>query len=162
MSTKQEKNNHWEQRRSTYPWHATINYRTHPEKYRVGKGEQGVLLCEPYKSEILPYWRFKSVELASTSSEKIFSLFEGYLRKNDFVGADMCRKYLQMGYTRARRYANHLGGRKYDAQTGQEKPRTQEDPIKAAAARIFYDKWKEAEANPTYQKMKSTWKEKYG
>ena len=30
------------------------------------------------------------------------------------MGADMARKFLQMGYTRARRYANHRGGRKYD------------------------------------------------
>ena len=36
-----------------------INFREHPELYRVGKGEQGVLLVEPYKSEILPHWRFK-------------------------------------------------------------------------------------------------------
>jgi len=31
-----------------------IDFREHPELYRVGKGEQGVLLVEPYKSEILP------------------------------------------------------------------------------------------------------------
>ena len=27
----------------------------------------------------------------------------------------MARKFLQMGYTRAMRYANHKGGRKYDS-----------------------------------------------
>jgi hypothetical protein len=32
-----------------------IDFRNNPEKYRVGRGEQGVLLVEPYKSEILPY-----------------------------------------------------------------------------------------------------------
>ena len=26
---------------------------------------------------------------------------------------DMCRKFLEMGFTRARRYANHKDGRKY-------------------------------------------------
>ena len=31
-----------------------IDFRQHPELYRVGKGEQGVLLVEPYKGEILP------------------------------------------------------------------------------------------------------------
>ena len=30
------------------------------------------------------------------------------------MGMDMCRKYLQMGMTRAKRYANYSGGRKYD------------------------------------------------
>ena len=34
----------------------TTDFRTHPELYRVGRGEQGVLLVEPYKSEILPHW----------------------------------------------------------------------------------------------------------
>ena len=27
---------------------------------------------------------------------------------------DMCRKFLEMGFTRARRYANHKDGKKYD------------------------------------------------
>ena len=27
---------------------------------------------------------------------------------------DTCRKFLEMGFTRARRYANHRDGRKYD------------------------------------------------
>ena len=36
----------------SYPWKPGIGYRQEPEKYRVGKGEQGVLICEPYKSEL--------------------------------------------------------------------------------------------------------------
>lgn len=38
-----------------------IDFRERPDLYRVGKGEQGVLLVEPYKGEILPHWRFKTV-----------------------------------------------------------------------------------------------------
>jgi hypothetical protein len=49
----------------------------------------------------------------------------------------MARKFLQMGWTRARRYANHKGGRKYDKRTGEELPRA-EDPEKAAAAAVFH------------------------
>ena len=90
-----------------------INFRERPELYCIGRGEQGVLLVEPYKSEILPYWRFADVEKARQSSEKIYQLFLDYLNQQDFVGADMARKFLQMGYTRARRYANHKGGKKY-------------------------------------------------
>ncbi len=30
-----------------------IDFRQHPDLYRVGRGEQGVLLVEPYKSELL-------------------------------------------------------------------------------------------------------------
>ncbi len=42
----------WDQTR--YAWKRDVDYRACPEKYRVGKGEQGVLICEPYKSELLP------------------------------------------------------------------------------------------------------------
>ena len=98
----------------SYPWKSDINYRDHPEAYRVGKGEQGVLICEPYKSEIGKHWRFKTEEIAIGSSKKIYKKFENYLKAHDFVGADMARKYLQMGYTRARRYANYKGGIKYN------------------------------------------------
>lgn len=156
------KKDNWPLKALSYKWKSNIDYRLHPEEYCVGKGEQGVLLCEPYKSEILPYWHFKTPEIARESSTKIFALFEQYLQQEDFVGADMARKYLQMGFTRARRYANHKGGRKYDPKSGEELPRIPEDPIKAESARIFYAKWKEAEAHPFYKQRKSDWKLKYG
>lgn len=92
---------------SDYAWKSNVDYRKHPELYRVGKGEQGVLICEPYKSEIGQYWRFKDREVAQESSTRIFAMFTQYLDEGDFVGADMARKYLQMGFTRARRYANY-------------------------------------------------------
>ncbi|MBL0942440.1 MAG: DUF4385 domain-containing protein [Alphaproteobacteria bacterium] len=161
-SAKQQKAASWAKRRDTYAWNSKVNYRLHPEQYKVGKGEQGVLLCEPYKSEILPYWRFKTPKIAQESSEKIFEMFNDYLSRDEFIGADMARKYLQMGYTRARRYANHQGGLKYDKQTGQELPYAIEDQVKAQSARIFYAKWREAEANPHYQKLKKEWKIKFG
>lgn len=91
----------------------SIDFRKHPERYLIGRGEQGVLTVEPYKSEILPHWRFKDPATARESSEKIYVLFLDYLEQQDFVGADMARKFLQMGYTRARRYANYRGGKKY-------------------------------------------------
>lgn len=76
---------------------------------------------EPYKSEILPFWRFADEEKALESSTKIYALFLDYLENNDFIGADMARKFLQMGYTRARRYANHKGGKKYKGPVPQDK-----------------------------------------
>jgi hypothetical protein len=146
-----------------YPWKPGINYREEPEQYRVGKGEQGVLICEPYKSEIGIHWRFKSVEIASESSAKIYQMFNAYLAAGDFVGADMARKYLQMGYTRARRYANYKGGKKYDAGNNyQLLARGTGTPEKAEAAKIFYDKWKQAEANEQYSIMKKQWKHAKG
>jgi len=127
----------------------SIDFREHPELYRVGKGEQGVLLVEPYKSEILPHWKFRTVSDAKTSSEKIFEMFLAYLKADDFPGADMARKFLQMGWTRARRYANHKGGRKYDPKTDEVLPRTN-DPEKAAAASVFYERYVEAREHPDY------------
>lgn len=81
--------------------------------YRIGRGETLVLTFEPYKSEILPLWRFRTPPIARQSSSDIFAKFLQYERENDFIGMDMSRKFLQMGMTRAKRYANHKGGRKY-------------------------------------------------
>ncbi|MCC2644970.1 MAG: hypothetical protein K0R94_748, partial [Burkholderiales bacterium] len=146
-----------------YYWKKDIDYRAHPELYKVGKGEQGVLICEPYKGEIGKYWRFKTPEIAETSSDKIFELFIKYLADNDFVGADMARKYLQMGYTRARRYTNYKGGIKYDKDNDYSlNERGTGDPQKADSAKIFFGKWKLAEANAKYKKMKLDWKQQYG
>jgi Domain of unknown function (DUF4385) len=146
-----------------YAWKKDVDYNLHPELYRVGKGEQGVLICEPYKSQITPYWRFKTPEIAEESSSTIYEIFLDYLQNNDFVGADMARKFLQMGYTRARRYANYKGGKKYDKEHDYETlGRGTGDPEKAKSASIFYKKWKEAEANEQYAQAKKQWKIKYG
>ncbi|PST84492.1 DUF4385 domain-containing protein [Pedobacter yulinensis] len=146
-----------------YPWKPDIDYRKHPGQYRVGKGEQGVLICEPYKSEIGAYWRFRTAAIASESSAAIFSMFIDYLAKGDFVGADMARKYLQMGYTRARRYANYRGGKKYDRTNDYAQfERGTGDPEKAEAARVFYKSWKAAEVNILYASMKKKWKHERG
>jgi hypothetical protein len=146
-----------------YPWKAGIDYRAHPERYRVGKGEQGVLICEPYKSEILPYWRFKTEAEAIKSSKKILALFKSYLRKHDFVGADMARKFLQMGYTRAKRYANYRGGKKYDTDNDYALfEKGTGDPEKLKSSAIFYQLWKKAEDVSTYAEMKQQWRKQYG
>ncbi len=147
---------------------ANINFRENPKLYCVGKGEQGVLLVEPYKSEILPLWRFKNPEIATESSSKIYQMFLDYLDQDDFVGADMARKFLQMGYTRSRRYANHKSGKKYrtnpqkaDSKTAEKKARQEIlpldiDPVKAKSAEIFKAKWQEAKSNSKYQQLLKT------
>jgi hypothetical protein len=149
-----------------------IDFRQHPELYRVGKGEQGVLLVEPYKSEILPYWRFKTPDIARESSEKIYEMFLAYLEQDDFVGADMARKFIQMGYTRSRRYANHKSGRKY--KTNPQKETSLEaqlqarkdilpnevDPVKAESAAIFKEKWIQAKTNEKYLQLLAKHNEK--
>ena len=139
---------------------ANTDFRQHPERYQVGRGEQGVLMVEPYKSEILPHWRFRTVELAQKSADEILALFEKYREQDDFVGMDMARKFIQMGYTRARRYSNHKGGRKYDAD-GNELPRGH-DEEKAAAAAIFKGYWDRLRADEDYLARKKAHQQKYG
>ena len=149
--------------KQAYGWKPDIDYRKDPDLYRVGKGEQGVLICEPYKSEIGQFWKFKTKSIAEESSEKIFDLFLSYLEQDDFVGADMARKYLQMGFTRARRYANYRGGKKYDKENGyqpMEKGTGQQE--KADAAAVFFARWKEAESNDKYSRLKTNWKKTLG
>ena len=152
---------------------ANTDFRAEPEKYRVGRGEQGVLSVEPYKSEILPHWRFKTPEIAEESSTKILELFHTYLEADDFVGADMARKFLQMGWTRARRYANHKGGKKYDGPVPDDKKgqsgahgraelRRERDPVKARSAEIFYARYVEARENEMYKSMKKAHRQNYG
>jgi hypothetical protein len=60
---------------------------------------------------------------------------------------DVARKYLQMGYTRSRRYARYRGGNKKELL---EKP----DPEKNRAAAIFYEKWREAAEDEEYLRLK--------
>lgn len=138
----------------------TVDFRKHPELYRIGRGEQGVLLVGPYKSEILPHWSFRTTEIARESSEKIYQMFLSYKAKGDFVGMDMARKFLQMGYTRARRYANHKSGRKYAKDKGQVLP-IEKDTVKAESARIFREKWTLAREDQKYQALKKKHQELY-
>jgi hypothetical protein len=134
-----------------------IDFRAHPELYHIGKGEQGVLMAEPYKSEIGMHWRFRTPEIAQVSSRKINDMFHQYLEEGDFVGADMARKFLMMGWTRARRYANHSSGRKYVPGTRDMLPvdENNQDCAKAESARIFKIVYDAARTNKRYLELKA-------
>ena len=142
----------------------TTDFRKHPALYRVGRGEQGVLLVEPYKSEILPHWRFRTPEIAHESAETIWNLFVQYRDGEDFVGMDMARKFLQMGFTRSRRYANHRSGRKYDQVTGKPLPQEadSETSEKAESARIFKWSLDRTAADPIYRRALAAHRAEYG
>lgn len=149
--------------KESYHWKPDINYRKHPEKYKIGRGEQGVLICEPYKSEICPHWKFKNEYEAGKSAHKIYEMFLNYMFKNDFVGADMARKYLQMGFTRARRYAKRGSGKKWEINEKNEYVLTEldHDPEKQKAAEIFKAFWKMARTHEKYRTMMDQFREKY-
>lgn len=135
-----------------------VDFRKHPERYRVGRGEQGVLTAEPYKSELLPLWRFKNEAEARKSSRALYAAFLAYGRAGDFVGMDMARKFVQMGYTRARRYANHKSGRKYD-ESGHVRPLSP-DSQKAKAAAIFRRVWQKMADDPHYRDARARFLQK--
>ena len=69
---------------------------------------------------------------------------------------DVARKYIQMGWTRARRYARHKGGRKYGPD-GEELPLGEEDPVKAESARLFRVALDEVLSDMRYRKAKDEW-----
>jgi len=125
--------------------------------YRIARGEQGVLTFEPYKSFLLPLWRFRTVPIARASSIALWDRFLDYDAADDFVGMDMTRKFIQMGMTRAKRYANHKGGRKYDKvsgvelekSTGHEGMREKEE-----ASMVFREVWERCRGHEGYQRRK--------
>jgi hypothetical protein len=137
-----------------------IDFRQHPELYRIGKGEQGVLLVEPYKSELLSHWRFRTPELARHSADTIFAMFVAYRDEGDFVGMGMARKFLQVGFTRARRYANHRSGRKRPSDRQAVLP-PQIDSEKAESAAIFYEVNVRAKDDSGYKRLKAQHLERY-
>ena len=149
------------------------DFRLEPHEYRVGIGEQGVLLVQPYKAELLPLWRFRTPEVARVSSAALLERFYEYRNANDFVGMDMTRKYLQMGWTRSRRYANHKGGQKYEGAVPEGKKGVsgahgrpvkplEPDPVKAECAAIFRVALDEALADPEYQRRLEQHRAEFG
>ena len=129
--------------------------------YRIARGEQGVLTFEPYKSMLLPLWRFKTPDIARRSASDLEDKFKDYENAGDFVGMDMARKFLQMGMTRAGRYANHKGGRKYEAERDRdgkrvEKKRPSKDAEwagrsdKREASNIFRAVWEKCKQRQSY------------
>ena len=91
-----------------------LMFEKNDKRYRIGRGEQGVLLVRPYTNDICKHWRFKTPTEAYVSASRILFLYNTYRDMKDCVGMDMARKFLEMGFTRARRYANHKDGKKYD------------------------------------------------
>ena len=136
-----------------------ILFKPNDPRYRIGRGEQGVLLVRPYTDVICKHWRFKTPKIAQESAVKIYNLYNSYKEKKDFVGMDMCRKFLEMGFTRARRYANHRSGRKYDSE-GNVRPQ-EKDALtnkKAESAKIFRYYRKSLTSDPTYIIMRKEWR----
>jgi|TARA_R100000152_G_C6637209_1_gene82964 hypothetical protein len=141
--------------KDSYHWKPDIDYRKNPHLYKIGRGQQGVLICQPYKSELHPLWKFKTPEIAYESAEKIYFMFNCYLQHDDFVGADMAKKYLHMGFTRSRRYWNHSSGKKW-TNNGEWKvlPYDRTEQRFYDSSLIFQKYWKMARTDKKYLEMK--------
>ena len=135
-------------------------FKPNDKRYRIGRGEQGVLLIRPYTNDICQYWRFKTPGDAAISAMKILFLYHQYKGQEDFVGMDMCRKFLEMGFTRARRYANHKSGKKYD-KNGKVRPQEKDwaTSDKAKSAKIFKQGRDRVTTDPKYILMRKQWRE---
>ena len=138
-----------------------ILFRPNDRRYRIGRGEQGVLSVRPYTDVICKYWRFKTLKEAKVSSQKIFDMYLDYRIQKDFVGMDMCRKFLEMGFTRARRYANHKDGKKY-GKDGKILPQEKDwaTSEKAKSARRFKDFRDLVTQDEFYISMRKEWRDK--
>ena len=142
-----------------YHWKPDVDYKQNPLKYRIGRGQQGVLICQPYKNELYPLWKFKTPKLAQQSCDDIYNKFIQYLNDDDFVGADMAKKYLHMGFTRSRRYWNHSSGRKW-INDGEWKvlPYDRNEKRFWISSNIFLNYWKKARTNEKYLRLKKEFK----
>ena len=143
-----------------------LNYKTldfsleeNRKLYRIGRGEQGVLLVRPYTNDICTHWKFRTPEIAIKSSNRIFGMYLDYRDQKDFIGMDMCRKFLEMGFTRARRYANHNSGKKYDSE-GNVRPQESDHATSkyAESARIFKKVRDIVAKSDIYVKMRKEWR----
>ena len=128
--------------------------------YRIGRGEQGVLLVRPYTNDICAHWRFKTPQIAIESAHKIFDMYMDYFEEKDFIGMDMCRKFLEMGFTRARRYANHNTGRKYKKGTRDILPQEEDHATsKYAQSATIFKKVRDIVAkSDIYVRMRREWR----
>lgn len=128
-----------------------VDYRERPDLYRVGRGEEGVFRVEPYKTELLPLWRFRTPEAARASADALLARYHAYRAAGDDVGMDMARKYLQMGWSRSLRYAKYPGGRKRTPAGDPVAQQTWADPGKRESARIFRAALNEVRADMAYR-----------
>ena len=117
-------------------------------------------MVRPYTHDICPFWVFRTPELAVKSSNHIYEMYLDYRDQKDFIGMDMCRKFLEMGFTRARRYANHNSGRKYKRGTRDILPQEKDHATsKYAQSATIFKKVRDIVAkNEIYVKMRKEWR----
>ena len=81
-----------------------INYYENPEYYIYTKYDNEAHIIRPYNEIIIPIYNNKE---SNYSCLHIFNLFNYYIINNDFIGADVCRKFIQLG-TKTKDNSNFL------------------------------------------------------
>jgi hypothetical protein len=114
---------------------SSLDYSRHPERYRTGAAAQDVLRAEPYASELLPYLHFRDEKSAHHAAQGMYNMFMHYRDLSDFVGMDMARKFLEMGWMRTRRYAGKVSGILH---SGTGRLPASKDFAMASASKAFY------------------------
>ena len=86
-------------------------------------------------------------------------MFCDYKEQQDFIGMDMARKFLEMGFTRSRRYANHPSGKKY-ARDGSVSPQspTALHSEKSRSATVFKKMRDRVAKDEKYVIMRKEWR----
>ena len=161
-----------------------LYFRAHPERYRHTPDERGAFKIEPYKSELLPEWGIATLEDAEDGAEAIYERYREYREADrreastgasgetasrdaeDFVGMDMARKYLQMGWTRAMRYAKYPGGNKYRTDDSgdrvEREPQEWYDDEKREIALVYREYLDRVREDEAYERAKREHRERYG
>ena len=87
-------------------------------------------------------------------------MYVEYQKDQDFIGMDMCRKFLEMGFTRSRRYANHNSGRKYKKGTKEILPQEPDHATsKYAESATIFKRVRDVVAKSTnYVRMRKDWR----
>ena len=143
-----------------------LDFREHPERYRHTPDERGAFKIEPYKSELLPLWGVATLDDAEEGAAAIHERYREYREAGEFVGMDMARKYLQMGWTRAMRYAKYPGGKKYerddDGDRVEREPQEWYDPEKRKIALVYREHLDRVREDDAYERAKREHRERYG
>ena len=143
-----------------------LDFREHPERYRHTPDERGAFKIEPYKSELLPLWGVATLDDAEEGAAAIHERYREYREAGEFVGMDMARKYLQMGWTRAMRYAKYPGGKKYerddDGDRVEREPQEWYDPEKREIALVYREHLDRVREDDAYERAKREHRERHG
>lgn len=74
-----------------------INYSKNPEYYIYTIYDNDAYLIQPYNKIIISMFNVDNYKDSKDSCLQIFYLFNNYITNNDLIGADVCRKFIQLG-----------------------------------------------------------------